>query len=150
MKFILVLFTLLALTTGAMAGEPSDETLLATMLDRFLAGASVNDAAAHDRFWAEDLVYTSSGGLRFGKAEIMGGLSESADAAANETETVYSAEDVRIRVYGETAVVAFRLIAALQDGSSEVREYLNSGTFVKRGGEWRVVAWQATVKAETD
>ena len=36
-----------------------------------------------------------------------------------------------------TAVVAFRLV-------SEPQQYFNTGTFVKRGGRWQAVAWQAT------
>jgi hypothetical protein len=32
-----------------------------------------------------------------------------------------------------------------KDGATEVKNYLNSGTFLKRNGEWRVVNWQATV-----
>ncbi|MDT8321430.1 MAG: hypothetical protein RQ826_12975, partial [Xanthomonadales bacterium] len=37
-------------------------------------GASVNDVEMHARFWAEDLVYTSSAGERRGKSEIMASL----------------------------------------------------------------------------
>ena len=60
--------------------------------------------------------------------------------------TVYSAEDVRIQQYGKTAVVAFRLVGATtkQDGTTDILNFLNTGTFVKRDGKWRAVAWQAT------
>jgi hypothetical protein len=47
-------------------------------------------------------------------------------------------------------VVAFRLLGAVQDGSGEVLEYFNTGTFVQREGEWRVVAWQATAIPEPE
>ena len=40
---------------------------LTKLLNEFLAGASHNDAAMHDRFWADDLIYTGSGGRRRGK-----------------------------------------------------------------------------------
>ena len=63
---IATVLLLLALSTPAWAG--SDEEQLSALLNEFLAGASVNDISAHERFWAEDLVYTSSRGLRFGKA----------------------------------------------------------------------------------
>ena len=145
MKNGLIAFVFLSvfLSTAIRAG--SDEEVLTAMLNEFLAGASINDAAAHDRFWAEDLVYTSSKGLRFGKAEIMEGMSSESDPGRDEPEVVYSAEDIRIRQYGDAAVVAFRLLGSLQDDSGEVMQYLNTGTFVKRDGYWRVVAWQATV-----
>jgi hypothetical protein len=120
------------------------------MLNEFLAGASVNDAAVHERFWDDDLVYTSSSGLRFGKAEILQGLSSNAESAAEDPPILFSAEDIRIRQYGGTAVVAFRLVGILQDDSNEVMEYFNTGTFVKHDGEWRVVAWQATIIPKAD
>ena len=145
MKNIMMLLVSLSVVLSTAVRAESDEEVLTGMLNEFLAGASINDAAAHDRFWAEDLVYTSSKGLRFGKAEIMEGMSSDSDSASEEPEVVYSAEDIRIRQYGDTAVVAFRLLGSLQDGSGEVMQYLNTGTFVKRDGEWRVVAWQATV-----
>ena len=145
MKNIMMFFAFLSIILSTATWADSDEEVLTGMLNEFLAGASTNDAAAHDRFWAEDLVYTSSKGLRFGKAEIMEGMSSESDSGGDEPEVVYSAEDIRIRQYGDTAVVAFRLLGSLQDGSGEVMQYLNTGTFVKRDGEWRVVAWQATV-----
>lgn len=118
------------------------EAELTTLLNEFMAGASVNDAAIHDRFWADDLIYTSSTGRRFGKAEIMAGFTP--DRAPSTT--TYTAEDIRIQVYGDAAVVAFRMKGVDRaDASAPVTtHYLNSGTFVKRDGEWRAVNWQAT------
>jgi ketosteroid isomerase-like protein len=118
------------------------EAELTTLLNDFMAGASVSDAAIHDRFWADDLIYTSSTGRRFGKAEIMAGFTP--DRAPSTT--TYTAEDIRIQVYGDAAVVAFRMKGVDRaDASAPVTtHYLNSGTFVKRDGEWRAVNWQAT------
>jgi ketosteroid isomerase-like protein len=147
-NLILLVFLSLAWHTTVWAGAETET--LTTMLNEFLAGASVDDAAAHDRFWAEDLVYTSSRGLRFGKEEIMEGLSSDSDSGADEPQTVYSAADIRIRQYGDTAVVAFRLLGTLQDDSGKVLEYFNTGTFAKHDGEWQVVAWQATVIPEPE
>lgn len=134
----LALFVPLSATAGG------DAETLRTLLDEFLAGASVNDAAMHDRFWAEDLVYTSSDGERFGKAEIMAGLEETDDTSEpSEGNTPsYSARDVNIRSFGETAVVTFRLVAELEDQSTS--EYFNTGVFRSREGQWQAVAWQAT------
>jgi len=132
------------------ASASSEEETLTRLLNEFLSGASANEISAHERFWDDDLVYTSSSGLRFGKADILEGMrSEDQDSSA-EPATVYSAEDIRIRLYGDSAVVAFRLVGRKQGVSPGVTEYFNTGTFVKRGGEWKVVAWQATVIPETE
>ncbi len=117
----------------------SDKDDLRTLLDEFLANA--DDLETHDQFWAEDLIYSSSTGSRFGKAEIMEGLASASEA--DEPATTYKADDVQINVYGDTAVVAFKLVAMLADGS-DTQHYFNTGTFVKRNGTWKVVAWQAT------
>lgn len=122
-----------------------DGAELTKLLQDFLAGASRNDVAMHDRFWADDLIYTGSVGRRLGKADIMKDVrAESAAPASDETAT-YSAEDIRIQQYGTTAIVAFRLVGVTKKGDkTETANYLNSGTFLKRDGKWQVVNWQAT------
>jgi len=137
----------LALAATAGAAEPPAPAAaeLRRLLDAFLAGASTNGADVHDRFWAEDLVYTSSSGRRVGKADILTDVRSSPAARPEDPRSVYSAEDVRIRQYGDTAVVAFRLVATTtEDGKTERADYFNTGTFVHRDGRWQAVAWQAT------
>jgi hypothetical protein len=124
-----------------------DAAELTKLLKDFLAGASRNDVAMHDRFWADDLIYTGSSGRRIGKAQIMHEVREEAAAPASATEpaTTYSAEDIRIQQYGSTAIVAFRLLGTTEKGDkTEVSRYLNTGTFLKRAGQWKAVSWQAT------
>jgi hypothetical protein len=150
MKSILPFFVSILLISSMWACETSNPTkdkaelkqLVTTFLD------SVDSAKMHDRFWAEDLIYTSSAGKRFGKAQIMSGFSSSTDSSSSDkssTKSPYSAENMQIQLWGDVAVVAFQLVNT--DGES-VTNYLNSGTFVKRNGEWKVVNWQATKMAE--
>lgn len=131
---------------AAPAAAPAPEApALTALLKEFLAGASANDAATHDRFWADDLVYTGSGGRRVGKAEIMKDVRSAPPPKPDDPKVSYGAEDIRIQQYGTTAIVAFRLVATTVHGdTAEVASYLNSGTFLKRGGRWQVVCWQAT------
>ncbi|MCQ3828077.1 nuclear transport factor 2 family protein [Microbulbifer elongatus] len=123
------------------------------LLNHFLAGAA-DDIRVHQRFWADDLIYTSSSGQRFGKAEILAGMKKTAADKTTEEESQtdsaamrYRAEATDIRLLGDTAIVAFRLIAEPQPGadrSASKMEFFNTGTFIKRDGEWRALAWQAT------
>jgi ketosteroid isomerase-like protein len=129
---------------GAGAQTAPDAAALTGLLKEFLAGASRNDAAMHERFWAPDLIYTSSAGRRMGKPEILAGVRQP-PPAGGEPATTYTAEDVRIQQYGDTAIVAFRLVGTTtKEGKAEVASYLNTGTFLRREGQWRAVAWQAT------
>jgi ketosteroid isomerase-like protein len=144
------LVTLIFALTLARAACAQDAALapaageLTRLLNQFLDGASRNDVAVHDRFWADDLIYTRSAGVRMGKAEILANAT-SGPAATAEERTAYSAEDIRIQQYGDAAVVAFRLVGATGSGEAvTITRYLNTGVFAKRGGEWRAVAWQST------
>ena len=128
-----------------------DATELTKLLNDFLAGASRNDPAVHDRFWAEDLIYTRSAGQRVTKADIMRGLRNPPAPQPDDPKTVYTAEDVRIQQYGDTAIVAFRLVANTDAGGvKQVQNLLNSGTFLKRDGKWQVVNWQSTRMPRTE
>lgn len=132
----------LLVSTSVIADDAAD---LQAMLDAFLSG--VTEADTHDRFWAEDLIYTSSRGTRTTKADIMAGFA-GAEEGSGAGGPEYSSEDVQIQIYGDTAIVAFRLVAS-PEGAMARQEYLNTGTFVKRNNEWRVVAWQATIIPDT-
>ena len=132
-------FSLLLLISASVVAD--DAADLQAMLDAFLSG--VTEADTHDRFWAEDLIYTSSRGTRTTKADIMSGFN-GADEGSSAGGPEYSAEDVQIQVYGNSAIVAFRLVAS-PEGDTSQQEYLNTGTFLKRNNEWSVVAWQATI-----
>ena len=63
-----------------------------------------------------------------------------------ESKTTYSAEDITVHDYGDTAIVAFQLVARTEhpDGKVETGNYRNTGTFLRRNGRWQVVAWQST------
>jgi len=148
-RFLISSIILLALSFGLRAQTAPDAPELTKLLRDFLAGASHNDAVMHERFWADDLIYTASAGRRIGKADIMKEVREARPPKPGDETTVFSAEDIRIQQYGDTAIVAFRLVGTTDKaGKKTVNNYLNTGTFLKRDGKWQAVAWQATVIPE--
>jgi ketosteroid isomerase-like protein len=133
------------LMTVSNAPAAPDAAELTRLLGWFLAGAGKPGAEVHERFWADDLIYTGSSGRRVGKADILRDVRSAPAPAAADPTTTYGSEDVRIQQYGDAALVAFRLVATTEGGGRrEVARYLNTGTFLKRNGEWRAVGWQAT------
>jgi len=134
-KLFVVLFAALTL-------HADDAADLKKLVNDFLAGASRNDAAMHDRFWADDLIYTGSSGRRVSKADIMKDVRSAPPPKPDDPKVAFTAEDVRVQQYGTTAIVAFKLVATSENN---VSTYLNSGTFLKRKGVWKVVNWQATI-----
>ena len=136
---------LLSLAGGLRAQTAPDAAELTKLLKDFLAGAGRNDAAMHERFWADDLIYTASAGRRIGKADILREVQKEGPPKPGDETAVYTAEEIRIQQYGDTAIVAFRLVATTDKaGAKKVTNYLNTGTFLKRNGKWQAVSWQAT------
>lgn len=134
----LFMLSVMAVPSTVLADDNAELTALLTV---FLDGATRNDANIHEQFWADELIYTSSAGKRFGKAELMQGVRSRGELSATEIDMQYRSEDVRIMQYGDTAVVAFILVGQTTD---DTVRFFNSGTFVKRAGKWQAVNWQAT------
>lgn len=126
------------------AQNSSDEIEIKEMLHTFMDGASRNDSLIHAGFWAEDLIYTSSTGKRFGKKEIIARFNKE-DTKIEIPATRFTAEDIIVQQYDDMAIVAFKM-KAISD--STIQYYLNSGTFLKRDGKWQAVNWQATISGE--
>ena len=144
---------ILALASSLEAQTPTGTTAeLTSLLNEFLAGVSRGDVSVHERFWADDLIYTSAAGRRIGKADILKESAAPPSAAPSTTgAAAYTAEDIRVHEYGDTAVLAFQLVGTTKKPAGvETTRYLNTGTFVRRGGQWRAVGWQATRQMESD
>lgn len=140
-------------TCSAGADAQRTRADITALLMSFLSPGENPTRAAHERFWADDLVYTSSAGKVTNKAEILKSFDEPPKVAPGtpaEPEPVYSAEDILVRSYGvrgDMAALTFRLVARTADGATQT--YRNSGTFLHRDGRWQAVTWQATKEPST-
>ncbi len=152
MRHILLFCSLLLVIPCSIYSQTApDGDELTKLLNDFLAGASRNDAKIHDRFWADDLIYTGSSGRRVSKADIMRDVTSAPPSKSDDPVTTFTAEDIRIHQYDSMAIVAFRLVGTtITNGSTRISNYLNTGTFLKRNGEWRVIGWQATKKPKPE
>ncbi|HAC15855.1 MAG TPA: nuclear transport factor 2 family protein [Bacteroidetes bacterium] len=140
-----VVLSFVFFTQSVNAQNNTEIQILTQKLHDFMAGASVNDEQIHDDFWAEDLIYTSSSGLRFGKQQIMDGFKNQEESDPAAPSTTYTADEIIIQVYDDVAVVAFKMTGVTNaPEGDDITYYLNSGTFLKRNEKWKVVNWQAT------
>ena len=146
--FALLALTFLAASTAAHGADANAEhtrSEITRMLNTFLTPDVNNSIAGHQRFWADDLVYTSSAGEVKSKADILKSFPEDLKPKAEqhpEARPVFTAEDILVRPYGDTAALTFRLVEHDPDG--KISYFRNSGTFLLRNGKWQAITWQAT------
>jgi hypothetical protein len=114
----------------------AEETLVAAETERFNAQIA-RDIPKLKLTLADELVYTHAAGRVQNKDEYLQGF-ESGGAR-------YQAIDVTGRaahVYGEAGVITGTISLDIGIGRKLVSRY--TGVYVKRGGRWQLVAWQAT------
>lgn len=99
-----------------------------------------NDMAALERLLADDLVYTHSNGLVDSKESFLASLrSGAAKYEAMEHE------DVRVRTYGETAVLTGLTKVKVKSRGEDLSLTLRfTSVYAKQAGHWRMVTWQST------
>jgi uncharacterized protein (TIGR02246 family) len=100
------------------------------------------DAAALERLFADDMIVTS------GSGEIRNKAGEIKDAAsAPDPDFIwvhpFTIEEVRVRIYGDAAVVTGRAKWTFRYKGPDVnQERRYTHVYVKRHGQWRIVAQQ--------
>ncbi len=127
----------LAQTAGKMLkakADASTEQEITKLLGEFRQARLQGDIAAPSRIFAEDLVLTSQSGKLYGKAEALQDF-------ANALEE-YRDEDLFFRFYGDTAIV--NLVNQRKRKGTEAAKFRVTGTWLKRGGQWFMVAMQTT------
>lgn len=132
---------LLCQTTAKNADKSGgDEQAVRQTINDLTAALGKNDAAALDRIYADDYALTNESGVVTGKAERLAQIR----SGELKFESV-SFDDVKIQIYGNTAVARYRGTTKAkfkgEDISSSLRVTL---TFVKIKGRWQLVAAQTT------
>lgn len=129
----------LALWTITARGDEAERALVA--LENQIARAVVEaDTAFVERLWDEDFVYTGVRGEVKSKADI---LNELRDGAL--TFDLLRFDDLRVRVYGDAAVVTGLATTRGRSPAGEISgEFRYTRVYAKRQGQWRLVAFQGT------
>ena len=99
------------------------------------------DAKALDEILADDLMYTHSGGRTETKAEF---ISNSTKAGGTRYHGL-TQEDVKVRQYGDTAILTGHGIVHVESNSGDRKFPIRFiDIYVKQDGAWRMVSWQST------
>ncbi|MGO9271903.1 MAG: nuclear transport factor 2 family protein [Terriglobia bacterium] len=121
------------------ADMPSVESEVKSLEARRFQALVEADVPALENLLSDDLVYTHASGLRQNKAEFL--------ASIRSGEIQYHSftpQDVKVRLYGSTAVVTGHAsVMARTKGQEVSSELLYLEAFVKQDGRWQLVAWQS-------
>jgi ketosteroid isomerase-like protein len=144
-RFILIIFHLF-LVVAASAQLETDKANRNTKTEQELLKANQEydlallraDAAALDRLYADEFVYTNPDGEIRNKVQQLA-FTRSGDLKFESAKS----SDVKVRVYGKTAVMTGRFNAkgTLKGETINVRERYTA-VWVKQNGRWQLVAEQ--------
>jgi ketosteroid isomerase-like protein len=136
-----VAFAVAAINAAAgetsVAAEAAVRKVEAQRVEAILKG----DTVTLERILAPDLTYMHSSGILDTKESYLASLS-----SGRLTYKGFDESDVRVRVYGDAAVVTGRAMARAQRGDDLlVTNVALTAVYAKgRDGAWRLVAWQTT------
>jgi ketosteroid isomerase-like protein len=135
---VISLVCLLPLAKAQMTGNGERE-IRELETQRFRAMESV-DVATLNRILSDDLIYTHANGLQQTKAELIGVLG-SGDMKYESIST----DDVRVRIFTETAVVTGRASIKIKaHGEEQTFKLCYLDVYVKQDSRWQMVAWQSS------
>ena len=96
------------------------------------------DVDALDRIYADDIMVTAPIGICVDKPAVM---SEIRMAAEKAIIGRYDKDDLRVRVFGDTAVSSYRMTAwATVEGAEIKRALCITNVWMKRNSNWQIVA----------
>lgn len=114
-------------------------TLLALDDKRFKAMVDM-DFATMGEVYADDLVYVHSSAVVDSKQSYF----EAIKNGKYRYQTMRK-EDVKVRVYGDAAVITGRAtIDIVASGTPKVLRNVFVGVYAQRGGKWQMVHWSST------
>jgi ketosteroid isomerase-like protein len=101
-----------------------------------------HDVSVVDRILADDFIGTDGRGIMTDKRQEL----EDARAETPDRKVLSEAiDDMKVRVYGDTAIVNGRATEKVQAGGKEfVVRYRRTDVFVKRGGRWQCVSFHGS------
>jgi ketosteroid isomerase-like protein len=136
-KWVVLLLAVPAIWAGTPDAKTEKEILAA--MDTYRQAMIKKDAGALSKVLADDLTYTHSSNLHQGKTAVIAALN-----GPSATEAM-DFKDLKVRVYGNTAVVKGDIDVRTNNAGSVSVAHLNvTHVFVKGPHGWQMVARQAT------
>jgi hypothetical protein len=139
MKYLVPILLILAAFTVVPAQKPDRTEAELMQIERDIGQANIRrDKPYFERIEADEFIFTDSGGGLTTKAEDVASL----DKPAGDFKLVaYDVDEMKVKVYGKTAVVWGRATSTYKSKDKEmVSRTRFTDVFVKRDGRWQIVA----------
>lgn len=130
----------MALTSTLVWAETTAERELRALETARTEAIRAGDAATLEKIYADDFRGVTSGGQAVDKASILEVLKGASGGLPAEIE------DLKVRIYGETAVVTglIRLSALSQEGRVAGNSFRYTHIYARKDGRWQMIAGQST------
>ena len=100
-----------------------------------------NDTAFIERVYADDYVVTGANGVVRTRAQVVADIK----SGVQKIESITN-DDVKVRVYGDTAVVTGRTTQKGEfKGQPSISPVLFTRVYARRGGQWQLVANHSSI-----
>jgi len=140
---ILLLGIFSANTAMAQASGDSDARQLEQLEQVWNHAHEIGDAAVLDKLWAPDLEVDVPRMAAMSKDDVLGFA-----RSGHMKFSRYATSDIRVRVYGDSAVVTGRLQRTRTMNSKDINDdWRFTKVYVKQGQQWRVVSFHASEAA---
>jgi len=101
-----------------------------------------HDVSVVDRLLADDFIGTDGRGIMTDKKQE---LEDARSENPNRKVLSEAIDDLKVRIYGDTAIVNGRTTEKIQSGGKEfVIQYRRTDVFVKRNGRWQCVSFHGS------
>ena len=129
---------------GAQSATGDAAAQILSLETEYNAAIAHGDVSALDTMTSDDYTFITPRGFLVTKAQVLKALANG--EFKYEYRQIY---DVKIRVYGDAAVVTGRsLYAGQNQGKEQGGAFRYTRVYVRQKGRWLAVAWQATREDE--
>ena len=131
------------ISSGQTTGERAKiERELMQMEHDWSAAYLSHDISVVDRILADDFLGTDGRGIMTDKKQE---LEDARSENPNRKVLSEAIDDLKVRIYGDTAIVNGRTTEKIQSGGKEfVIQYRRTDVFVKRNGRWQCVSFHGS------
>ncbi len=144
MKLTLTVVAIIVIVFGITSGQTTTklEQELMQMEHDWSAAYLSHDISVVDRILADDFIGTDGRGIMTDKKQE---LEDARSENPNRKVLSEAIDDLKVRIYGDTAVVNGRTTEKIQSGGKEfVVQYRRTDVFVKRNGRWQCVSFHGS------